>query len=236
MKHAHVHKIAVLAAALGLALSAQAQYSSSQSTQKTAPTPPASSSSASNAATAPSASTPQRMAASSSTSSMSSSAQPATSLAHADKSFMEKAAEGGMAEVETAKLAQQKAQAPEVKQFADRMVQDHTKANDQLKQIASSKQVQLPDKMDKSAQKEMDRLQKLSGAQFDQEYMKHEVSDHKKDVKEFQKEAKSAKDADVKRFASETLPTLEEHLKMAQNAENVARNESRTNMAAKTTK
>ncbi len=224
MKHAHMHKIAVLAAALGFALSAQAQYSSSQSTQKTAPTPPASSSAATNAATAPS-----------STSSMSSSASRA-SLDHADKSFMEKAAEGGMAEVEQGKLAQQKAQAPEVKQFADRMVRDHTKANDQLKQIASSKQVQLPDKMDKSAQKEMDKLQKLSGAQFDEEYMKHEVSDHKKDVKEFQKEAKSAKDADVKRFASDTLPTLEEHLKMAQNAENVAGNESRSNMAAKTTK
>ncbi len=212
MKHAHVHKIAVLAAALGLALSAHAQYSSSQSTAQRASTPPTSSSS------------------------MSSASQSEKTIARVDKSFMEKAASGGMAEVEQGKLAQQKAQAPEVKQFADRMVQDHTKANDELKQIARSSQVQLPDKMDESAQKEMDKLQKLSGAQFDQEYMKHEVSDHKKDVKEFQKEAKSAKDPDVKRFASQTAPTLGEHLKMAQDAENLVKNEGRTNTAARTMK
>jgi putative membrane protein len=197
----HVPKIAVLAAALGLAMSAQAQYSTPQA-QKAIPTPPASSSS-----------------------------QKTNRIPASDKSFMEKAAMGGLAEVQEAKIAQQKAQAPEVRQFADRMVRDHTKANDQLEEIARSKGVQLPDKLDKSAQKEIDKLENLSGAQFDRHYMDHQVSDHQKVVKEFQKEAKSASDADVKRFASNTLPTLEEHLHMAQDTESVAKNEGATRTA-----
>jgi len=137
-------------------------------------------------------------------------------LTGADKTFVEKAAIGGMAEVQLGNLAQQKAANDQVKQFAARMVTDHSKANDELKQIASAKGVQLPTSLDKKHQSDMERLQKMSGADFDKAYMSHMVDDHKTDVSDFKKEAGSGRDSDLKSFASKTLPTLEEHLKMAQ--------------------
>jgi len=130
--------------------------------------------------------------------------------------------------VQLGQLAAQRAQSPEVKQFGQRMVTDHTAANDKLKQVASQKGVTLPADLDSSSRREYDKLEKLSGSKFDREYMSHMVSDHKKDVKEFESEAKSGKDADLKTFASTTLPTLQEHLKMAQSAENTAKNEPKT--------
>lgn len=133
-----------------------------------------------------------------------------------DQAFVEKAAMGGMAEVELGNLAQQKASSDEVKQFASRMVQDHGKANDELKQIASSKGIDLPTALDKKHRSDVDRLGKMSGAQFDRAYMSHMVDDHKKDVAEFKKASSSARDSDVKGFASKTLPTLQEHLQLAQ--------------------
>lgn len=138
-----------------------------------------------------------------------------------------KAAEGGIAEVELGKLAQEKAQNEQVKSFASRMVKDHGSANDKLKQIASKDGIQLPTEMDKSSQKMHDKLSKLSGAQFDQEYMKHMVSDHEKDVKEFQQEAQKARSDDLKQFASDTLPTLREHLTLAQQAKSAAMSEAK---------
>jgi putative membrane protein len=158
-------------------------------------------------------------------------ASPAASkngqLDHGDRKFLQEAAAGGLAEVEMGQLASQKAQSPEVKQFGERMVQDHGKANDQLKQLASSKGVDVPAQADKSSQRKMEKLQKLSGAQFDKAYMDDMVKDHKKDVKEFQKEAKSAKDADVKSFAAQTAPTLQEHLQMAEAAQKTAKGEKK---------
>ena len=156
-------------------------------------------------------------------------------VASSDRKFMEKAAQGGMAEVKLGQLATQKAGSDQVKQFGQRMVDDHSKANDQLKQLASSKGVKLPTELDKSTQREYDKLSKLSGADFDREYMKHMVSDHKKDVSDFKSEANKAKDADVKQFASSTLPTLEEHLNLAQSAEQAAKNEGRTQTSSRTT-
>ena len=153
---------------------------------------------------------------------------PSNEVSSSDRKFMEKAAQGGMAEVQLGKLATEKASAPEVKQFGQRMVDDHSKANDKLKQIASNKGVALPTEMDKSTQHEYDKLSKLSGADFDREYMKHMVSDHKKDISEFKSEANKAKDADLKQFASSTLPTLEEHLNLANAAEKVAKGEGKT--------
>jgi len=148
-------------------------------------------------------------------------------LAHGDRKFMEEAAQHGMAEVQLGQLAAQKAQSEEVKRFGQRMVDDHGKANDQLKQLASSKGVDLPTDIDRAHRRDHDKLSKLSGADFDREYMKNMVSDHKKDVKDFQKEAKGAKDADVKSFASSTLPTLEQHLQMAQQTDAAVRTASR---------
>jgi len=137
------------------------------------------------------------------------------SLSSSDRTFIEKAAQGGLAEVELGKLAAQKAENAQVKQFGQQMTDDHSKANAKLEQIAANKGVTLPKSMDASSRREYDKLEKLSGAAFDREYMKTMVSDHEKDVKSFQSEEKSAKDADVKNFAETTLPTLEEHLKLA---------------------
>lgn len=136
----------------------------------------------------------------------------------ADKKFMTDAAQGGLAEVQLGQLATQKATNPDVKAFGQRMVDDHTKANDQLKSIASQQNVTLPSSMDAKDQALYDRLSGMSGSEFDKVYMQHMVMDHKKDIAEFRKEANGGKDSAIKQFASSTLPTLEEHLKMAQDA------------------
>lgn len=140
------------------------------------------------------------------------SAQTAPSAA--DKTFMTKAAVGGMAEVELGKLAQQKAASDQVKQFGSRMVDDHSKANDELKQIAAAKNVTLPAAPDAKSQAVMGKLQKLSGASFDRAYMAEMQKDHKVDIALFEKESRSGGDADVKGFAAKTLPTLKDHMKM----------------------
>jgi putative membrane protein len=133
-----------------------------------------------------------------------------------DKQFLKEAADGGMAEVELGQLAADKASSPEVKQFGERMVKDHSQANDQLKQLASQKGVTLPSSPSKKMQAKKDKLSKLSGDAFDRAYMADMVKDHKKDVAEFQRESTSGQDPDVKQFASQTLPTLKDHLKEAQ--------------------
>lgn len=132
-----------------------------------------------------------------------------------DRKFVDHAAQGGMAEVELGKLAQQRAADPQVKAFGERMVQDHSKANDELLRIANQKGIPAP-AMDHSHQSDADKLAKKSGADFDKAYMKHMLNDHKKDVKMFEKTAKSAKDPDIKDFAARTLPTLQAHLQQAQ--------------------
>lgn len=151
-----------------------------------------------------------------------------SAVASGDRKFMQKAASDGLAEVELGTLAKDKAASDEVKSFATRMVADHGKANDQLKSVAAAKGVELPADTDKGHKKKMDKLGKLSGPDFDRAYMKEMVSDHKKDVAAFRKEAKSGKDGDVKGFASQALPTLEEHLAMAQKTNDVVQGSKRT--------
>jgi putative membrane protein len=152
-------------------------------------------------------------------------APSSSQISSSDKKFIEKAAQGGVAEVEMGKLAQQKAENDQVKQFGERMVKDHSKAGDKLTQIAELKGVTPPADMDAASKREYDKLAKLSGAQFDREYMKAMVSDHVKDIKEFKEQAKSGKDADIRDFAESTTPTLEEHLKLARSAESAAKGE-----------
>lgn len=142
--------------------------------------------------------------------------QTAGAVAANDKKFMREAAEGGLAEVELGKLAKEKASSSEVKKFGQRMVDDHSKANEELKQIASSKGVDLPDKLTGKDKLLKQRLSKLSGPQFDRAYMENMVKDHRQDVAEFNRESASARDPEVKQFASKTLPTLKGHLKEAE--------------------
>ncbi len=120
-----------------------------------------------------------------------------------------------MAEVELGNLAQQNAQDADVKQFGARMVQDHSAANQQLMTILANKDVSVPQQLDEKHRKTLDKLSKMRGAEFDRAYMHEMVEDHEKDVKKFRQEAEHGKDADLKTFAQNTLPVLEQHLKLA---------------------
>jgi putative membrane protein len=143
-------------------------------------------------------------------------ASDARALDGGDRKFVEEAAQGGLAEMALGQLAQQRASHAQVKAFGQRMVQDHSKANDDLKRVASAKNLQLPPTPGTAHQHHVDQLGKQSGTEFDRAYMKHMLDDHQKDVSDFEKAAKSAKDADVKSFAARTLPTLQAHLQLAQ--------------------
>jgi putative membrane protein len=129
-----------------------------------------------------------------------------------DKKFAKDAALGGMTEVELGKLAAQKASNDAVKQFGQRMVDDHSKANDQLKQIASKSNIEVPAALDSKHQSHIDKLSKLSGPAFDKAYVKDMLKDHQHDVDDFKSEAQNGSDPNIKQFAMQTLPTLQEHL------------------------
>jgi putative membrane protein len=133
-----------------------------------------------------------------------------------DKTFAMKAAQGGMAEVKLGELAAKQGASERVKQFGQRMVDDHGKANDDLKQIASNKSLTLPTDLDAKSKALYARLEKLHGAAFDNAYLKAMRQDHAKDIADFKKEAANGRDADIKGFASRTLPVIEEHYKMLQ--------------------
>ena len=126
-----------------------------------------------------------------------------SSLSAKDKTFMKKAAKGGMMEVAMGQVAEQKAQSDDVKSFGKRMVTDHSKANDELKSIASKKGVQLPSK------------EHSSKWTSDKAYMDMMIKDHEKDLAEFKEEASSGSDPDVKKFADDTAKMVQEHLDLA---------------------
>ncbi len=137
-------------------------------------------------------------------------------LSASDYRFAKSAAMGGMMEVNLGKIAAQKSSNPAVQQFGQRMVTDHSKAGDQIKDIASKNGATLPDQITATEQKEVDRLNGLSGEEFDKEYVALMVHDHKKVLKEFQHAAKNTDNADLKQFAANTTPTIQEHLNMAE--------------------
>jgi putative membrane protein len=128
-----------------------------------------------------------------------------------DAKFMVDAANGGMMEVEMGTLAQQKAMDQRVKDFGAMMVRDHTKANDELKALAATKNVTLPAMMGDDMQKKMNDMREKKSGDFDEAYMDMMESDHKHDVDMFEKKAENGKDADLKAWASSTLMTLRMH-------------------------
>jgi putative membrane protein len=132
-----------------------------------------------------------------------------------DAHFAKEAAQGGMAEVKLGQLAQEKGANDSVKSFGKRMVDDHSKAGDKLKEVTSRENITLPTDISAKDQATYDRLSKLNGAAFDRAYARDMVKDHETDVAAFQKEANTGKDDSLKGFASETLPTLQDHLKQA---------------------
>jgi putative membrane protein len=129
-----------------------------------------------------------------------------------DTTFAMKAAQGGMAEVQMGKLAAERAGSADVKAFGQQMVDDHSKANDDLKSVAEKEGMTLPADMNAHQHAMYSRLEKLSGAAFDRAYVRDMVMDHQEDVKEFQKETNSGKDDQIKAFASRTLPVIQGHL------------------------
>jgi putative membrane protein len=139
----------------------------------------------------------------------------AVQLNDSEKDFVNKAAQGGNAEVELGQLAVQKASDPDVKQFAQRMVDDHGAAGKKLQTVASSASLTPPATLPPDAEQLKQRISSLSGKAFDKAYMKGMVKDHTEDVSEFQKESTSAKSPDLKSFVDETLPVIQDHLKEA---------------------
>ena len=132
-----------------------------------------------------------------------------------DHEFIMDAAMGGMMEVELGRVAAQKGTSDAVKQFGQRMVDDHSKANSELMSLASGKGITLPTELDQKHRNEVTKMSNMSGAEFDRSYSKMMLSDHTKDVAAFEKESTKGGDADLKAFASKTLPTLQEHLQLA---------------------
>jgi len=126
--------------------------------------------------------------------------------------FANKAATGGMAEVESGKLAEQKATSPQVKNFGKMMVEDHTLLNSNFEIIASKKSMELPTSFADDQRKDIDNLSKKSGKDFDKAYVHMMVEDHKKDISEFKDGEGRVADNDLKDFITSTLPTIQKHL------------------------
>jgi putative membrane protein len=140
-------------------------------------------------------------------------------LARADRKFIEDAAEGGMMEVQVGQLAESKATDPGVKNFGETLVKDHTKANNELVQLANSKHVDLPAGPSHGERRDIEKMGKLSGKDFDKKFVAMGVKDHEKDIKKFEKASGKVKDPELKAWIDKTLPTLREHLAMAQKLE-----------------
>jgi putative membrane protein len=136
-----------------------------------------------------------------------------------DRVFVRAAALGGMAEVELGKLAQQKTENGAVHQFALRMVEDHSKANDRLIGLARDDGIAVPDALDQRRQAMLDRLQEMSGAAFDRAYIAGQVADHQKTAQLLEYEIGSGQDVELKTFASEILPIVLEHLQIAKDVQ-----------------
>jgi putative membrane protein len=130
--------------------------------------------------------------------------------------FVQKAGTANTAEIRAAQIALQKTSNPEVKDFAQLMVNDHTKIGDELKAVAQKQNLKMPEGVDSKPQAMLDRLQSQSGARFDRTYAKGMVKDHRKAVKLFQTYAKNGTNAELKQFAQQTLPTLQDHLRKAE--------------------
>ena len=142
--------------------------------------------------------------------------QSTKSTAGPDREFVRNTASGGQAEVELAMLAEQKASSNDVKMLASRIQTDHMKANEELKAVASQKGWDLPTEPNSDQKYTKSKLEKLSGDEFDKAYTAQMIKSHNMGIASFQSEVAHGTDKDVKAFAKKTLPTLKEHLAMAQ--------------------
>lgn len=142
--------------------------------------------------------------------------QNAATRSMQDKSFVKKAAEGGLAEVRLGELAQQKSNSQDVKEFAQKMVNDHTQLNSQMQPIAQQMGVSSPKEISKKDKKEIAKMENLSGQQFDEAYIKYMVKDHKKDLSEFKDEASRTQNPQLKNAAQQGAQVIDQHLQLAE--------------------
>lgn len=144
--------------------------------------------------------------------------KPAATKMMSDSDFAKAAAEGGLAEIRFGTLAEDKAANKSVKDLAERIVTDHTDADKKLQTAESKDGLTIPTNLDAKDLATYKRLSDLSGAAFDRAYARDMVRDHQADIAMFKREANDGKDASIKSFAAQTLPTLEDHLKLAREA------------------
>lgn len=135
-------------------------------------------------------------------------------LGSSDIQFLMRGVQSNLAEIQLGKLAVERAQNPSVKSFGQRMIEDHSKILQQLRDIAKQRRMTLSDILNASDQNELVQLSTLSGAFFDNRYVKWALQHHKRAVKQIRKEAKSGKDEPIRRVAATSLPVFEEHLRM----------------------
>jgi putative membrane protein len=133
-----------------------------------------------------------------------------------EKKFIKKAADGGMTEVELGKLAGEKGGSSEVKDFGNEMVTDHTKINDNLKEVATKLNVTIPDKINAKHMAMVDKMSGMSGADFDKAYVPAMVKAHKKDIADFEEASKEVKNEDLKKFIDDSIPMMKDHLEKIQ--------------------
>ena len=136
--------------------------------------------------------------------------------AMADKAFVSKALQGGLTEVQLGQLTLQKSENPQVKEFAQKMIDDHTRLGEQMKPVAKQLNVSIPDQPSKKDRKLISQMQSLSGTAYDQAYVKDMVKDHKQDLSDFQAEASNGSDPTVKDAATQGSKVIAQHLQMAQ--------------------
>jgi putative membrane protein len=129
--------------------------------------------------------------------------------------FIKQALEGNSAEIALAEVAQRKAQSSDVKQFAEMLRTDHTKANQQLQPIAQAHNVTVNQSLDSKHQKKLEHFQQMSGTQFDKEYVKDMLRDHQKDISLYEQASQQIQDSDLKQYVQSTLPKLQQHMEHA---------------------
>jgi putative membrane protein len=157
-------------------------------------------------------------------------------LARGDRKFIQEAAESGMYEVQVAQLASSKATDPNVKSYASKLVNEHSAANNELVQLANSKKVELPAAPTRDKRRQVEKLGKQTGAEFDRSFIREVgIKDHEKDIKRFEKASETVKDPQLKAWVDKHLPHLREHLAMAQKMPQSGKNDAAAmgNKAAK---
>lgn len=147
---------------------------------------------------------------------MSSDTSQMTTVGDDAKDFSKEAAQGGMMEVQLGQIAMKNGGSQAVKGFGKMMVDDHTQINNQLKDLASRKNVDIPTSVSDDQQKDIDKLSKETGKEFDKDYVKMMIKDHKDDIDAFKKAGDKISDSDYKSFIQNTVPTLQKHLNAIQ--------------------